>query len=140
MDLLARFNLPKEIQAFEILIKCCKLVPLLGGKMSFADFLESLTAFEAGGSELAYAPTKNLRVLPADASTIGGSSAAVDWFRNSMEHSNNAMLFLVGAPGNGKSYLLKKNYRRIESDWRSLKGSPAFRFSGSGETRTYRGQ
>jgi hypothetical protein len=108
VDLLARFNLPKEIQAFEILIKCCKLVPLLGGKMSFADFLESLTAFEAGGSELAYAPTKNLRVLPADASTIGGSSAAVDWFRNSMEHSNNAMLFLVGAPGNGKSYLLKK--------------------------------
>jgi hypothetical protein len=76
--------------------------------MSFAEFLESLTAFETGGSELAYAPINNPRVLPADSSTIGGSNAAVEWFRSSFELSSNAMLFLVGAPGNGKSFLLKK--------------------------------
>ena len=108
MDLPARFNLMVEIKAFEFLIECCKFVPLLGGKMSFADFLESLTAFEAGGSELAFAPIDSFKEMPADASISGGQNAAIAWFRRSLEISEQAMLFLVGAPGNGKSYLLRK--------------------------------
>jgi len=111
VDLLTRSNLTKEIQAFEILIKCCKFVPPLGGNMSFADFLESLTAFEAGGSELAFAPIDSFKEMPADASISGGQNAAIAWFRRSLESSEQAMLFLVGAPGNGKSICCAKLLR-----------------------------
>lgn len=71
-------------------------------------FLKSLTAFEAGGRGLAFAPTSSATKLPAGASTIGGSTTAVAWFREKMASSEQAMLFLVGAPGNGKSFLLDK--------------------------------
>jgi len=72
------------------------------------EFLKSLTAFEAGGRGLAFAPTSNDKKVPAGAATVGGSLTAVDWFRDKISKSDQAMLFLVGAPGNGKSYLLNK--------------------------------
>jgi hypothetical protein len=73
---------------------------------SLEDFLTSLTAFEAGGRGLAFAPTSSEKRIPAGASTIGGSLTAVNWFREKMDTAEPSMLFLVGAPGNGKSFLL----------------------------------
>ena len=81
--------------------------------MSLDEFLESLTEFEAGGSRLAHAPTENSPVMIAQASNIGGATCAVDWFRNSLKSSSSSMLFLVGAPGNGKSYLLREVTRGL---------------------------
>ena len=75
---------------------------------TFDDFLQSLTAFEAGGSGLAFAPINGFDEIPAVASTVGGSLTAVDWFKTAIAELDSAILFLVGAPGNGKSYLLKK--------------------------------
>jgi hypothetical protein len=75
---------------------------------SLEEFLISLTAFEAGGRGLAFAPTSSSKHIPAGASTVGGSLTAVNWFREKMASSEPSMLFLVGAPGNGKSFLLDK--------------------------------
>ena len=75
---------------------------------TFDDFLQALTAFEAGGSGLAFAPINAFDEIPAVASTVGGSLTAVDWFKTAIAELDSAILFLVGAPGNGKSYLVKK--------------------------------
>jgi hypothetical protein len=74
----------------------------------FHSFLSALTAFEAGGRGLAYAPTAGAKQIPTEALAVGGASAAVTWFRDSFKSTRPAMLFLVGAPGNGKSFLLRK--------------------------------
>lgn len=98
---------------------------------SLEEFLKSLTAFEAGGRGLAFAPTSSAKKLPAGARTIGGSMTAVDWFRGKITNSEPSMLFLVGAPGNGKSFLLNKLTEGLNRIGDHSKDQRRFNFSSS---------
>lgn len=77
---------------------------------SLAEFFDNLSQFEAGGRGLAMALAKDSPVPPSETRAVGGAEESVEWFRSRLNTKDErpSMLFLVGAPGNGKSFLLSK--------------------------------
>jgi len=62
-----------------------------------------LMAFGPGGASVAHEPGDP--IPPAEGSAVGGVDVAVDWFVEGLrDNSTLRILFLIGAPGNGKSY------------------------------------
>ena len=62
-----------------------------------------LIAFGPGGASVAHEPGNSRP--PAEGSAVGGVDVAVDWFVDGLrDDSTLRILFLIGAPGNGKSY------------------------------------
>jgi len=83
-----------------------------------------LIAFGPGGASVAHEPGNSSP--PAEGSPVGGVDVAVDWFLEGLrDDSTLRILFLIGAPGNGKSYWSGK--AAIGSDLRDTSPSDAKR-------------
>ena len=73
------------------------------GKASIIPELLRLMAFGPGGALVAHEPGDS--TPPAEGLAVGGVDMAVDWFVEGLRDTSALrILFLIGAPGNGKSY------------------------------------
>lgn len=83
------------------------------------EVIAELTRFEVGGQYVAVDPVRGQdigQLAQIEAQSIGGSSEAIEWFRNHLlnpEQMAPAMLFFLGAPGNGKSHLSQHVTRQL---------------------------
>ena len=81
--------------------------------ITYEDALSKLQERAFGGSGVAAAPgdSQDDQEFFTEGPLMAGSSSAVDWFKKSLEDTESsalAILILVGAPGNGKSFISKK--------------------------------
>lgn len=76
---------------------------------SFGTRLKTLLKFGFGGSEVARDPQDDID-SPVNGPLPAGAEIVVDWFVDALNASENknVILFLVGAPGNGKSFIAKR--------------------------------
>ncbi len=87
--------------------------PSIGMQVS-REMITELMRFEVGGQYLAVDPVRGEdggRLAGITAQSIGGSEEAIEWFRTQLlnpAQMRSAMLFFLGAPGNGKSYLSQR--------------------------------
>jgi len=75
----------------------------------FRSRLSTLLKFGFGGSEVARDPQDDTD-SPVNGPMPAGAETVVDWFIDAINTSDekSAILFLVGAPGNGKSFIAKR--------------------------------
>jgi hypothetical protein len=75
----------------------------------FSSRLNTLLKFGFGGSEVARDPQDDTD-SPVNGPMPAGADVVVSWFVGAIETSEekNVILFLVGAPGNGKSFIAKR--------------------------------
>ena len=81
--------------------------------ITYEDALSKLQERAFGGSGVAAAPgdSQDDQEFFTEGPLMAGSSSAVEWFKKSLEDTESsalAILILVGAPGNGKSFIAKK--------------------------------
>ena len=77
------------------------------GEGTFREHLELIRGLSFGGRDVAWAPgMKGLSRIPK-APPPAGAEEAMEWLEGRLqsEEAGQAMVFLVGGPGNGKSYL-----------------------------------
>jgi len=85
--------------------------------MDYKNKLAKLAEFDVGGRGLAIAPISNAVMPLAESEILGGVQSAIDWMQKHFKDgsaSGNAFLFLVGAPGNGKSFITKRVVEDLE--------------------------
>lgn len=77
----------------------------------YSDELSKLMAFGPGGAFVADAP--KAQPPPVNGLPVGGVADAVEWFLDGLSDGvSNKILFLVGAPGNGKSFWSREVAKR----------------------------
>jgi len=83
----------------------------MNSRDQYSNDLSKLMAFGPGGAFVADAP--KAQPPPVNGLPVGGVEDAVDWFLGGLRDGvSNKILFLVGAPGNGKSYWSRKVAKR----------------------------
>jgi hypothetical protein len=77
--------------------------------------VNELRKFLPGGSQIADFVGRTSTPL-VEAGSVGGVSAAADWFVDKVvDGAEHSILFLIGAPGNGKSYWSSQIVKRCET-------------------------
>jgi len=81
----------------------------------FRSRLSTLLKFGFGGSEVARDPQDDTD-SPVTGPMPAGAEIVVDWFIDAIKTSEkkNVILFLVGAPGNGKSFIAKRVKKEVD--------------------------